>query len=157
MLKKVSRLTTPRVRGRFAIVASLYNRRYVDAMVNAANRTLKGSGSEVEVIRVPGAFEIPAVAARLAAGGTLDALICLGVILRGATTHAEHVGQAVTSALVWLQVKHQLPVIHEVLLLENETQARERCLSPRHNRGIEAARTALSMAATMRRLRKPAV
>lgn len=152
MLKKIAPRTSRRVGGRFAIIASRYNERYVNAMVRAAERTLKGAGGEVEVVRVPGAFEIPAVAAKLATSG-FDALLCLGVILRGATTHAQHIGEAVTNALVLLQVKHQLPVIHEVLLLENETQARERCLSPKHNRGVEAAQTALEAAAIMRRLR----
>jgi 6,7-dimethyl-8-ribityllumazine synthase len=151
MLKKVTPKMVRRTGGRFAIVASRYNSQYVNAMVRAAERTLKGAGGRVEVVRVPGAFEIPAVTARLATGG-FDALICLGVILRGATTHAQHIGEAVTNALVLLQVKHQLPVIHEVLLLENEEQARDRCLSPKHNRGVEAAQTALEMAALMRRL-----
>lgn len=152
MLKKISLKTHHRVGGRFAIVASRYNRRYVDAMVRAAVRTLKGAGGSVEVIRVPGAFEIPAVAAKLALAEGFDALICLGVVLRGATTHAQHIGEAVTNALILLQVTYQIPVIHEVLLLENEDQARERCLDPKHNRGIEAAQTALEMAAVMRRL-----
>ncbi len=151
MLKKISQRKARRVGSRFAIVASRYNARYVDAMVRAARRTLQSAGGSVEVVRVPGAFEIPVVAARLAAGG-FDALICLGVILRGATTHAQHIGEAVTAALVLIQVNQLVPVIHEVLLLENEEQARERCLSPRHNRGIEAAQTALEMAATLRRL-----
>ena len=152
MLKKISLKTHHRVGGRFAIVASRYNRRYVDAMVRAAVRTLQGAGGSVDVIRVPGAFEIPAVAAKLALAEGFDALICLGVVLRGATTHAQHIGEAVTNALVLLQVTCQIPVIHEVLLLENEDQARERCLDPKHNRGIEAAQTALEMAAVMRRL-----
>ena len=152
MLKKISPKTHHRVGGRFAIVASRYNRRYVDAMVRAAVRTLKGAGGSVEVIRVPGAFEIPAVAAKLALAEGFDALICLGVVLRGATTHAQHIGEAVTNALILLQVTYQIPVIHEVLLLENEDQARERCLDAKHNRGIEAAQTALEMAAVMRRL-----
>ena len=152
MLKKISPKTHHRVGGRFAIVASRYNRRYVDAMVRAAVRTLKGAGGSVEVIRVPGAFEIPAVAAKLALAEGFDALVCLGVVLRGATTHAQHIGEAVTNALILLQVTYQIPVIHEVLLLENEDQARERCLDAKHNRGIEAAQTALEMAAVMRRL-----
>jgi 6,7-dimethyl-8-ribityllumazine synthase len=140
----------------FAIVASRYNGRYVDAMLRAAKATLARAGARgVKIVRVPGAFEIPAAAARLARvdAPPFAAVICLGVILRGATAHAQHIGEAVSHALAWLQVQHGLPVIHEVLLLENEQQARERCLSRTHNRGAEAAQTAIEMAAVMRELR----
>jgi 6,7-dimethyl-8-ribityllumazine synthase len=108
----------------------------------------------VRVIRVPGAYEIPVVAARLARATTppLGAILCLGVILRGATTHAQHIGEAVSNALVQIQIQHEIPVIHEVLLLENAGQARERCLDPKHNRGLEAAQTALAMARVMQGL-----
>lgn len=148
-------MTTRRVRsrgGRFAIIASRYNPRYADALVRAARDTLRAAGAQVVVFRVPGAFEIPAVAARLArALPRFDALICLGVVIRGETAHADLIGRAVTDALVRLQVEPGLPVIHEVLLLDNEAQARARCLG-RLNRGREAAETALAMAALMRRL-----
>ena len=144
---------------RFAIVASRYNARFVDAMVRAAQAELKGAGArQVEIIRVPGAYEIPVVAAwlaRTAAGKEqpLAAIICLGVILRGETVHAAHIGEAVSRALMEIQLKFELPVIHEVLLLENEGQARVRCLDRNHNRGTEAAQTALFMADTLARLR----
>ncbi|HVV01557.1 MAG TPA: 6,7-dimethyl-8-ribityllumazine synthase [Verrucomicrobiae bacterium] len=142
---------------RFAIVASQYNGRYVNAMLRAAAAELKRAGAAgVRIIRVPGAYEIPLIAARLARGGEgeqpPDAIICLGVILRGQTVHAAHIGEAVSQALMRIQIDCGVPIIHEVLLLENEEQARARCLDRRHNRGMEAARTAVEMALVMREL-----
>jgi len=141
-------------RARVAIVASRYNARYVNSMLRAAKAELAKAKVTAEVVRVPGAFEIPAVASALAKrlSKPVDAILCLGVILRGKTTHAVHIGQAVTDALARLQIEHSLPVIHEVLLLENVEQARQRCLDAGQNRGIEAARTAVEMTRVMRRL-----
>lgn len=141
---------------KFVVVASEYNDRYVNPMLRAALSELKLAGArQIEVIRVPGAFEIPVVAARAARQGSplaqqspkpVGAILCLGVILRGETVHAAHIGEAVSRALMEIQVKYEVPVIHEVLLLENEAQAKARCLGRKHNRGAEAAQTALTMA-----------
>jgi 6,7-dimethyl-8-ribityllumazine synthase len=148
MLQKV-RTQKIRATGTFAIVASTYNARFVDAMLRAAKAEIRRAGGQVQVIRVPGAYEIPVVTARLARSRDYVGILCLGVILRGATTHAQHIGEAVSNALVQIQIQHEVPVIHEVLLLENQQQAVERCLDKKHNRGVEAAQTALEMARVM--------
>jgi len=150
MLKPVKTKSIRAAGGTFAIVASKYNSRFVDAMLRAAKAEILRAGGRVQIVRVPGAYEIPVVAAKLARAQNFSAILCLGVILRGATTHAQHIGEAVSNALVQIQIEHEVPVIHEVLLLENEQQAVERCLDKKHNRGTEAAQTALAMAAVMR-------
>jgi 6,7-dimethyl-8-ribityllumazine synthase len=152
MRRTVSRPKPRPTRGRFAIVASTYNRRYVDAMLRAARRTLSRAGAGgIEIVRVPGAFEIPAVAARLAHDRLppLSAILCLGVIFQGETAHARQIGDGVTHALARLQVDCRLPVIHGVYLFDTPEQARVRCLDPKHNRGVELASTALAMARVM--------
>lgn len=155
MLKRVPKSRVRARGGVFAIVASKYNQRYVDGMLVAAKKCLREAGANgVIVVRVPGAFEVPLAAARLARTKRpqLRAIICLGVILRGATAHAQHIGEAITTALMHIQLEHEIPVVHEVLLLENRQQAEERCLTREHNRGAEAAQTALAMARVMQSL-----
>ena len=149
MLKKVKTKSYRAGGSRFAVVASKYNARFVDAMLRAAKTEILRAGGQVQIVRVPGAYEIPVVAAKLARSQKFSAILCLGVILRGATTHAQHIGEAVSNALVQIQSQHEVPVIHEVLLLENEQQAVQRCLDKKHNRGTEAAQTALEMARVM--------
>ena len=149
VLKKLERKPRKGAGGHYAIVASKYNARYVEGMLRAAQAELARAGAdEVMTVRVPGAYEIPIVAAHLARTHSppLSAILCLGVILRGETAHAQHIGEAVTQALMQIQMHHGVPVIHEVLLLENKEQAQVRCLSREHNRGTEAAQTALEMA-----------
>jgi 6,7-dimethyl-8-ribityllumazine synthase len=174
MLRKIQPNKVRTHGGRFAIVASRYNARYVDPMLRAAKAELwRAEVASIEVVRVPGAFEIPVAAKHLARtahpsatdpafaahpGGAspqrrqLSAIICLGVILRGETVHAAHIGEAVSRALMQIQLDHEIPVVHEVLLLENEAQACARCLDPKHNRGTEAAQTALAMARVLKSL-----
>jgi 6,7-dimethyl-8-ribityllumazine synthase len=108
----------------------------------------------VEVVRVPGAFETPVAAAALARRKTErpDAVIILGLIWKGETTHADQIGGAVTDALMRLSIETGIPMVHEVITVATAEQARARCLDPKTNRGVEAARTALSIAATLRKL-----
>jgi 6,7-dimethyl-8-ribityllumazine synthase len=165
MLKPVQSKTFQAGKARFAIIASQYNARYVDAMVQGATEELEHAGAKaIQLVRVPGAYEIPIVASLLSRAGSshgsrishrapFAAIICLGVILRGETVHAAHIGEAVSRALMEIQLEHEVPVVHEVLLLENEQQAHVRCLDPKHNRGREAAQTALAMAQIMAGLR----
>ena len=157
MLKAIKTKTVRANGGRFAIVASTFNARFVDSMLRAAKKELaRANVAEIKIVRVPGAYEIPVVAANLARNSVkkFSAIICLGVVLRGATTHAQHIAESVSDALMQIQIETESPVIHEVLLLENEQQARERCLDKKHNRGTEAAQTALEMARVMESLGK---
>ncbi len=144
------------VTGRVAIVASRYNARYVDAMIRFARAGL--GGLEVEVVRVPGAFEIPLAARWLLQrpeGHRPDALICLGLIWQGETTHADHVAISVTNALMGLQVETGVPCVHEVLQVRTAEQARARCLDSLTNRGGEAASTVLELLRLRRALARP--
>jgi 6,7-dimethyl-8-ribityllumazine synthase len=149
MLKRVTTRRQGATGGTFAIVASRYNAEYVDAMLHAARVELLRAGAHVRIVRVPGAFEIPATAAKLAQRSRYSAIICLGVIFQGETSHAQHIGWGVTHALAQIQVQHKLPVIHGVFLFEKVKHARVRCLGAKHNRGTEAAQTALAMARVM--------
>ena len=150
--------------GSFAIVASRYNAQYVDAMLSAARTELLRAGAKIRIVRVPGAFEIVVAAARLAeknssrssraktSAARLSAIICLGVIFQGETSHAQHIGWGVTHALAAIQVQYKVPVIHGVFTFEKIKHARVRCLGTKHNRGAEAAQTALEMARVMSHL-----
>jgi 6,7-dimethyl-8-ribityllumazine synthase len=155
MLTKSQNRPALDVGGHFGIVAGSYNARHVDAMIEAARARLQqASALSIEVVRVPGAYEIPLIAATWARTrpNHWSALICLGVIIRGQTAHAQLIGEAVTRGLMETQLTYHLPIIHEVLLVENEEQADKRCLDPEHNRGLEAAETALHMTLLMRAL-----
>jgi len=139
----------------FAIVASQYNSEYVNGLVDHARRELEAISATASVVtyEVPGAFEIPLVVQEVAARGGIDAIIALGVIIEGETQHAALVAKSVTHALQQVSLANRLPVIHEVLLVKNEEQARARCLGEEINRGTEAARCAAHMVQTMSTLR----
>jgi 6,7-dimethyl-8-ribityllumazine synthase len=127
----------------FALVVSEFNREYTDALLASAQSALKGH--DTEVVRVPGAFEIPLQVQRLARTGHHDAIIALGVIWQGKTLHAQEILRAVTDALMRISLETDVPVIHEVLAVSNEAEARARCMGTKLNRGQEAADAALAV------------
>jgi 6,7-dimethyl-8-ribityllumazine synthase len=135
-----------------AIVASEYNREYVDGLLEhfASELEAIAPGSTLVTHRVPGAFEVPLAVQELARKGGVNAVVAFGVIIAGATAHADLIASAITQGLMQIALEHSTPIIHEVLLVQNEEQARERCLGERINRGAEAARAAVSMARAMR-------
>jgi 6,7-dimethyl-8-ribityllumazine synthase len=130
----------------YAIVASKFNEPFVQSMVDHAHAELNALDPESPVVLLwtPGSFEIPLFVQSALELKRFDAVLALGVILQGETAHAALIADAVTKALLDLSLKHRTPVVHEVLLLQNEDQARERCLGSTHNRGTEAARAAVS-------------
>lgn len=134
-------------RTRLAIVASSFNERYTDALVDSVIDELGDylPQARVDLVRVPGAFEIPVTVKAILELEEPTCVIALGVIIQGDTKHADLVGESVTNALQQIALEHSTPVIHEVLLVDNEEQARERCLDPDRNRGIDAARAAAAM------------
>jgi 6,7-dimethyl-8-ribityllumazine synthase len=154
MLRKIRQKKIQPGGGSFAIVASRYNSEYVDAMLRAAREELLRAGARVRIVRVPGAFEIPAVASKLAQSKSrrYSAIICFGVIFQGETSHAHHIGWGVTNALAQIQVLQRMPVIHGVFVFDKVKHARVRCLGKKHNRGTEAAQTALEMARVMKQM-----
>jgi 6,7-dimethyl-8-ribityllumazine synthase len=141
---------------RFGIVASEYNREYVDGLVGFAKDELLAVApqSEATVIRVPGSFEIPIGVQALIQHRQVDAVLAFGVIFDGETMHAELIAGAVTTALMNLSLQHKTPVLHEVLVVKNDQQATERCLLPKINRGVEAARAAIRILNTLTNLAK---
>ncbi|MBJ7258830.1 MAG: 6,7-dimethyl-8-ribityllumazine synthase [Chthoniobacterales bacterium] len=140
---------------RFAIVASEYNPELVQGLINNTCKELYNieERSSIELFSAPGSFEIPVVVEMVAALRKHDVIIALGVLLQGETKHAELVAQSVAGALQQVALKHTVPVIHEVLLVGNEEEARARCLGKELNRGLEAARAAFAMHRVRHQLR----
>ena len=139
----------------YTLVASKFNPTYVQGLVNHATEELRAlvPGAVLTLHQVPGAFEIPIVVREVARQKTADAILAIGVILKGSTNHAEHLSHSVTNALQQIALEYGVPVINAVLALENEEQARERCLEKKINRGLEAARAAVEISSVLADLR----
>lgn len=134
---------------KFAIVFSRFNEFVGEALLNSAIDCLKKHGvkdENVEIYKVPGAFEIPVTADKLASKNKYDAIICLGVIIRGATPHFEYVSSACSNGISQVAIKNSLPVIFGVLTTDTIEQAIERAGTKAGNKGWDAALTAIEMA-----------
>jgi 6,7-dimethyl-8-ribityllumazine synthase len=134
--------------GRFALVAARFNELIVDALVSGALDGLRRHGvadSAVDVVRVPGSFEIPVVAQRLAASQNYAAVICLGAVIRGETDHYDHVANATASGVAQAALATGVPVIFGVLTCDTLEQAMNRAGAKSGNKGFEAAMAAIEM------------
>jgi 6,7-dimethyl-8-ribityllumazine synthase len=157
----MSNLISPRPRSlgvtkrHFPVVASQFNQVYVQGLVDHLTAEMRAlaPAATLSLHQVPGAFEIPVVVGELALQKRSDAIIAIGVILKGETNHADNLSRSVTEALQRVAVTHGVPVINLVLSFDNETQARARCLEDEINRGTEAARAAVEISNVMSKLR----
>ncbi len=141
---------------RFAIVAARFNQRVVDRLVAGAVDCLERHGASREhlvVIRVPGAWEIPAALEELAVGGHVDALIALGTVIRGETPHFDYVCSGCSNGISRVSAQYRLPIGFGLLTCETSQQADERAGGKAGNKGWEAALAAIEMIDVIARLR----
>ena len=134
---------------RFAIIASRWNPRIVDALIDGARRAFADHGvadSAIDLVRVPGAWEIPLAARKLAMAGRYVAIIALGCVVRGDTRHYEHVADGCAQGLMRVALKHGVPVLNGVLAVERHADAQARAGGAHGNKGEEVALAALEMA-----------
>lgn len=140
----------------FALVASRFNHFVVDRLVEGATDGLARHGADmgrVTIVRVPGSFEIPAVAKRLAASRRYDAVICLGAVIRGGTPHFDFIAAEVTKGIAQAALETGVPIVYGVLTPDTLEQAIERAGTKAGNKGFEAALSAIEMADLFRRMR----
>ena len=140
---------------RFAIVAARFNQSVVDPMISNALDTLENYETDVTavaVVRVPGCFELPLVAKKLAQKGDVDAVIALGAVVRGETAHFDFVAGECAAGLQRAALETGVPIIFGVLTTDTKGQASERADSAKGNKGGEAALAALEMADLLHQL-----
>ncbi|HZF98165.1 MAG TPA: 6,7-dimethyl-8-ribityllumazine synthase [Pseudoxanthomonas sp.] len=140
---------------RFAIIASRWNPRITDALVSGARLSLAGNGvaeADVDVVRVPGAWELPLAAARIAAARRHAAIIALGCVVRGDTRHYEHVADRCSEGLMRVALEWGVPVLNGVLAVERMEDAEVRAGGSHGNKGEECALAAVEMAQLLEQL-----
>lgn len=140
---------------RIGIVAARFNELVTDRLLKGALKALAEAqvrDEDVEIVRVPGAFEVPFAADLLAGRGRFDAIVCLGAIVRGETQHHEFIAHAVFAALQHVQLTRHIPLAVGILTTENLEQALARSGDDPGNKGYEAARVAVECAQLHRRI-----
>jgi 6,7-dimethyl-8-ribityllumazine synthase len=141
---------------RIGIVCSRFNEFVVESLLRGAERGLRRHGvaaEAIDVVWVPGAYEIPLAAQAMAAGGRHDAVVALGAVIRGATAHFDYVAGPCASALASIQIGTGVPVMFGVLTVDTIEQAVERAGTKAGNKGEEVAIGAIEMVSVLRRLR----
>ena len=134
---------------KFAIVVSRFNDFITDRLVGGAVDALLRSGAvteDIDIVKVPGAFEIPLVAKKMAKKGKYHAIICLGAVIRGATPHFEYVSAEVTKGIAMVSLEFEIPVIFGIVTTDTIEQAIERAGTKAGNKGWHAAISAIEMA-----------
>lgn len=134
---------------KFAIVAGRFNEFIVSKLIGGAADAFKRHGvneEDIELAWVPGAFEIPLVAKKLAKSGNYSAVVCLGTVIRGATSHYDYVCSEVSKGIAHVSLETEVPVIFGVVTTENIEQAIERAGTKAGNKGFDAAVAAIEMA-----------
>ncbi len=140
---------------KIGIIVSRFNGFITEKLLEGALegiRTYGGSEDNVTVVRVPGAFEIPLIAEKMAASGQYDAMVCLGAVIRGDTPHFEYVSDAVTRGLGNIISKYQIPIGFGILTTNNVDQAMQRSGTKDANKGYEAALAAIEVANIIRQI-----
>jgi 6,7-dimethyl-8-ribityllumazine synthase len=140
---------------KFGIIVSRFNSFISEHLLEGALDALRRHGAEedeITIVRVPGAFEIPLAAQRLAGQGAFDALICLGAVIRGATPHFDYVSAEVTKGIAAVGLTSDLPIAFGILTTDSIEQAIERAGTKAGNKGADAAATAIEMADLFRGL-----
>ncbi len=134
---------------RFAIVVSRFNHFITERLLEGALDCLRRHGArdeDIEIVRTPGCFEIPAVARKLVERGTYDAIICLGAVIRGATPHHHYISAEVTKGIAQLSMQSPVPVSYGIITPDTLEQAIERAGTKGGNKGWDAALAAIEMA-----------
>jgi 6,7-dimethyl-8-ribityllumazine synthase len=137
---------------RYAVIASRWNGAIVDVLVEGARAAFVQhavTGAALDVLRVPGAWELPVLARRLAAGGGYAAIVALGCVVRGETRHYEHVADQCAAGLMRVALDTGVPVMNGVLAVEHEADAWARAGGARGNKGADVARAAIEIAALL--------